>query len=325
VRRPIRLVLISMLLGALGLALGDAPAASAIPLAPESPNSPNAEDLRTAYDAAVLVAILIALAINAALILAVVRFRANRESVPAPTRGTGRVQVRVGTVLGAIALAIFVFGLVIAVKARDIEASGPEGLQASELRFAQLGLQPPEGDGEPLEIEVSGQQWLWRFEYPDGTFNYYELVVPVDTAVVLRLISTDVTHRWWIPALGGKFDVVPGRANTTWFKAADEGEYCGQSAQFNGPAYPTMRACVTVLSATEYEAWLGDQAAAIQEAQEAIQEQIEAQDAAAEAEAQADEVAEEAGEGGEGGESPPPTEDVGSDTAEAAPGGEEAP
>jgi cytochrome c oxidase subunit 2 len=314
-----------MLLGALGLALG-APAAGAIPLAPESPNSPNAEDLRTAYDATVLVAVLVALAINAALILAVVRFRANRETVPAPTRGTGRVQVRVGTVLGAIALAIFAFGLVIAVKARDIEASGPEGLQASELRFAQLGLQPPEGDSEPLEIEVSGQQWLWRYEYPDGTFNYYELVVPVDTAVVLRLLSTDVTHRWWIPALGGKFDVVPGRANTTWFKAEEEGEYCGQSAQFNGPAYPAMRACVTVVSATEYEAWLGDQAAAIQEAQEAVQKQIEAQDAAAEASAEADETAEEGGgQSAQGAENPPPTEDVGSDTAEAAPGGEEIP
>jgi cytochrome c oxidase subunit II len=303
VRRPTRLASLSLPLALLGLALA-APGAGAIPLAPESPHSPNAEDLRTAYDATVLIASLIAIAINAALILAVVRFRASRNSAPAQVRGGGGIQVRVGTVLGAIALAIFVFGVVIAVKARDLEASGPEGLEASSMRFAQLGLKPPEGGEQPLTITVSGQQWLWRYEYPDGTFSYYDLVVPVDTTVVLRIVSTDVTHRWWIPALGGKFDAVPGRANTTWFKADEEGEYLGQSAQFSGPAYPTMRARVRVVSATEYEAWLSDQQAAIQEAQEAVQKQIRAQNAA-KAEAPASAQAEEAG-GGSG----PATEDV---------------
>jgi cytochrome c oxidase subunit II len=292
VRRPTRLVSLSLLLGLLGLAVA-APVAGAIPLAPESPNSPNAEDLRTAYSATVLIAILLGVAINAALILAVVRFRATRDREPARVLGTGRIQLRVGTLLGAIALAIFVFGLVLTVKARDLEASGPDGLQAGSMRFAQLGLEPPAGEEEPLTIRVSGQQWLWRYEYPDGTFSYYDLVVPVDTTVVLVIDSTDVVHRWWIPALGGKFDAVPGRANTTWFKATDEGEYLGQSAQFSGPAYPTMRARVRVVSATDYEAWLGEQEAAIQEAQEAVQEQIRAQDAAAEAQATADEEAEE--------------------------------
>jgi cytochrome c oxidase subunit II len=280
VRRPTRLVSLSLPLALLGLALA-APGAGAIPLAPESPHSPNAEDLRTAYDATILIAILIAIAINVALILAVVRFRASRDTAPAQVRGGRGIQVRVGTVLGAIALAIFVFGVVIAVKARDLEASGPEGLEASSMRFAQLGLEPPAGEELPLTIQVSGQQWLWRYEYPDGTFSYYDLVVPVDTTVVLVLDSTDVVHRWGIPALGGRFDAVPGRANTTWFKADEEGEYLGQSAQFSGPAYPTMRARVRVVSATEYEAWLGDQQAAIQEAQEAVQQQIRAQDAAA--------------------------------------------
>lgn len=329
-RRSTRLVLTSLLLGALGLALG-APAAGAIPLAPESPNSPNAEDMRTAYDATLIIAVLLALAINAALILAVLRFRARRDTAPVATRGTGRVQTRIGTVLGVIALAIFVFGLVVAVKARDIEASGPEGLQASQLRFAQLGLKPPEEDSEPLEIEVSGQQWLWRFEYPDGTFSYYDMVVPVDTAVVLTILSTDVTHRWWVPALGGKFDAVPGRANTTWFKAEEEGEYCGQSAQYSGPAYPAMRACVVVVSATEYEAWLGDQQEAIQNAQEAVQQEIEeGTQQSAEPEAQEPDEAFEEGadppdaedEQDDGG--PPANEDVGPDTAAGAPGGEDA-
>ena len=290
-RRATRLVSLSLLLGLLGLAAA-APVAGAIPLAPESPNSPNADDLRNAYGAMLVIAIVAGAAINAGLIFAVLRFRANRDREPARVVGAGRIQLRVGTLLGAIALAIFVFGVAFAVKARDLEASGPEGLEASSMRFAQLGLEPPSGGGEPLEIEVSGQQWLWRYEYPDGTFSYYDLVVPVDTTVVLTIVSTDVTHRWWVPALGGKFDAVPGRANETWFKAEEEGDYLGQSAQFSGPAYPTMRARVTVVSATEYQAWLDEQKAGIQEAQEAVQRQIRAQDKAAEEQATADEEAE---------------------------------
>jgi cytochrome c oxidase subunit II len=326
VRRPIRLVLLSMLLGLLGLAVG-APLAGAIPLAPESPNSPNAEDMRTAYGATVVIAIVLGAAINAALILAVVRFRAARDREPAPVRATGRIQSRVGLLLGVIALAIFVFGVAFTVKARDLEASGPEGLQAGSMRFAQLGLDPPSGDEEPLTIQVSGQQWLWRFEYPDGTFSYYDLVVPVDTTVVLELDSTDVVHRWGVPALGGRFDAVPGRANTTWFKAEEEGEYVGQSSQFSGPAYPAMRARVRVVSTTEYEAWLGDQEAAIQEAQEAVQQEIEAgtqQSAEPEAQQPGEAFEEGADEppGGAGGNGPK-TEDVGPETPEAAPGGTE--
>ena len=324
-RRAIRLVSLSLLLCALGLALA-APGAGAIPLAPESPNSPNAEDLRSAYDATLIVAIIIGVAINAALIAAVVRFRAGRDTVPLETRGTRRIQVRVGAVLGVIALAIFVFGLVVAVKARDLEASGPEGLQASQLRFAQLGLQPPEGEQGPLEIEVSGQQWLWRYEYPDGTFSYYDLVVPVDTTVKLTIVSTDVTHRWWVPALGGKFDAVPGRANETWFKAEEEGEYVGQSAQFSGPAYPAMRARVTVVSPTEYEAWLDGQKRDIQAAQEAVQREIQARAEEAKAQAEAADAAagggQAAGGGGEAaGGGDPATEDVGPNNAAPAPGG----
>jgi cytochrome c oxidase subunit II len=272
VRPRIRLVVVPALLAACGLALL-APAAGAVPIAPEAPNSQNAEDLREAYWGLLIVAVTIALAINAALVYAAVRFRSGRGRTPARVRSGRGIQARVAMVLAGIAVAVFVFSLIFTIRARDVAPSGPEGLQASSLRTAQLGLAPPEGEAEPLEILVSGQQWLWRFEYPDGTFSYYEMVVPVDTTVLLRLDSTDVVHRWWIPALGGKFDAVPGRANETWFQADAEGVYEGQSAAFSGPAYPTMRARVRVVSVSEYEAWLDEQAAGIQDAQAAIQEQ----------------------------------------------------
>jgi cytochrome c oxidase subunit 2 len=265
---------------ALGLALAPS-SASAIPLAPEEGRSPNADDITTVYWIVVIVATLLVVAINAALIASVVRFRAARGRTAVRVRGGRRVQGRAGAALGVLAAAIFALGVIYTVQARDVAPSGPEGLQAASVRTAQVGLEPPEGDQEPLEILVSGQQWLWRYEYPDGTFSYYELVVPVDTAVQLTIDSTDVVHRWWVPALGGKFDAVPGRSNETWFRADAEGVYEGQSAAFAGPSYPTMRARVRVVSATDYEAWLDQQAADIQEAQEFVQERIQGGQAAA--------------------------------------------
>jgi cytochrome c oxidase subunit 2 len=271
VRRRTRVAILPVLLAVAGLALL-APAAGALPLAPAAPQSPNAEDMRTAYWVALIAAVVLALAINAALIAVVVRFRAARGRTPAQVRSGGRIQLRAGALLGLVAAAVFVFGVIFTVKARDVAPSGPDGLQASSVRTAQVGLAPPAGDQAPLDVTVSGQQWLWRYEYPDGTFSYYEMVVPVDTTVVLHIDSTDVVHRWWIPALGGKFDAVPGRLNETWFRADEEGVYDGQSAAFSGPGYQTMRAQVRVVSVPEYQTWLDDQAAAIQRAQEAVQQ-----------------------------------------------------
>ncbi len=107
----------------------------------------------------------------------------------------------------------------------------------------------PGGDNKPLEINVSGQQWLWRYEYPDGTFSYYELVVPVDTEVVLDIKSTDVLHRWWVPALGPWSTPCRARTTSTWFKADEAGTYEGRSTEFSGPGYAPMRARVTVVDA----------------------------------------------------------------------------
>jgi cytochrome c oxidase subunit II len=257
------------------LALALPAAAQAVPFGPESGRSPNADDTTTVYWVMFVLVVVIVAAVNLALIAAVVRFRARRGRVPARVRGGRRVQPRAAALLTLLAVVVFVVGIVSTTRVLDVEPSGPEGLEASSARTAQLDLSLPEGDSAPLTILASGQQWVWRYEYPDGTFSFYELVVPVDTAVVLRLDSTDVVHRWWVPELGGKFDAVPGRDNQTWFKAEEEGVYEGQSAAFSGPGYATMRARVRVVSAPEYEAWLEQQSADIQDAQEAVQKRIQ--------------------------------------------------
>ncbi|MGH2984722.1 MAG: cytochrome c oxidase subunit II [Solirubrobacterales bacterium] len=244
-------------------------------MGPETAHSPNADDLNTLYWVLLVLAGILVVAINVALVAVVVRFRAARGREPRRLKTRRPPQLAAGAAFAVLAAALLVAGIVSTENASDVEASGSEGLQAAANTTAQRQISLPSGDAPaPLAIEATGQQWIWRYEYPDGTFSYYELVVPIDTAVVVKLDSTDVVHRWWVPGLGGKFDAVPGEENSTWFKADEEGVYDGQSYAFSGPAYAVMRTRVRVVSVTTYEAWLEKQAAGILEAQAFVQERV---------------------------------------------------
>ena len=267
-----RLALFGRALAVATLALAALAAPAGAAIAPDAAHSPNAEEIRTTYWVMVVVATLIGVALLAGLLIAARRFRARGDNPPEPRRLTaGRGVVgRVSAAFGALAVAIFVFGIVMTGDARQAEA---------------------DDSAETLDIDVVGQQWLWRFEYPDSqsetiatVFSYNELVVPVDTTINLSIDSTDVIHRWFIPALGGQVQAVPGEITETSFRADEEGVYEGQSTQFSGTAFPAMRAWVRVVSQDEYEQYVGDLAEDLTEAQrEVAEEAAQAAQEAAEA------------------------------------------
>jgi cytochrome c oxidase subunit 2 len=178
---------------------------------------------------------------------------------PAGSRqvSSGRaVQFRVGAVLTVFAALVFILSIVFTGKARETPASGDAGLAAAK--------------SEPLTIKATGQQWLWRYDYPNGAFSYYKLVVPVDTAVKLELVSTDVIHTWNVPDLSGKRDAVPGKTNEVVFRADEEGQFTGDSATLSGQAYAAMRSEVDVVSPEAYKAFVKQQKTDIQSAQERV-------------------------------------------------------
>ncbi len=275
-----RTILLAALAALLTLVWAAAPA-YAIPLAPPDPHSPNAEAIHSTYWVMIVLTVLVAAGINAALIIAVVRFRERRGQEPARfVAGRGALRPVVG-VLAALALAVFIFGVVKTNDARSVEAAGPNGLGSAAT--AQVGFEsmPPLGVAEaeqsasgqepingqeptqtsPLEIDAIAQQWLWRFEYPGGTpghrtFTYGELTVPVDTPVILDITSTDVLHSWWVPALGGQVQATPGDVVQTWFKADEVGTYSGHSTIFSGTSFPAMRTTVRVVTVPEYTAYI---------------------------------------------------------------------
>jgi cytochrome c oxidase subunit 2 len=221
-----------------------------------TPHSPGTDQIDTLLQIGFVAAAIVVVAINVALIYAVRRNRAKRGVTPGPSIDNRRSQFRVGAVLTAFAAAIFILGVIFTGKARETPATGDTGLAAAKT--------------EPLTIKATGQQWLWRYDYPNGSFSYYKLVVPVDTAVKLELLSTDVVHTWDVPDLSGKRDAVPGKANKVVFRADEEGEFDGQSATLSGQAYAAMRTAVEVVSPAAYEAFLKQQKADIETAQDRV-------------------------------------------------------
>jgi cytochrome c oxidase subunit II len=227
-----------------------------------TPHSPGTDQIHTLLWIGFVAAAIVVVAVNVGLLYALRRYRGERGAEPRQVQGSRRIQFRVGALLTVFAAAILVLGLVFTNKARQTPASGANGLQVAH--------------SEPLKVEATGQQWLWRYDYrrpqdtpekPPYTFSYYKLVVPVDTTVELELISTDVVHTWDVPDLAGKHDAVPGKRNHVVFRADEEGVYRGNSATLSGQAYAPMRTEVEVVSPEEYEAFLESQHEEIQAAQ----------------------------------------------------------
>jgi cytochrome c oxidase subunit 2 len=114
-----------------------------------------------------------------------------------------------------------------------------------------------------LEVTVLGRQWWWEFRYPTlDIVTANELHLPVGQPVVLRLEGPDVIHSFWVPRLGGKRDVIPGRINRLTFTPTEPGEYVGQCAEFCGVSHANMRMLVVVHPRDAWPAWVRAQQAA---------------------------------------------------------------
>ncbi len=131
---------------------------------------------------------------------------------------------------------------------------------------------PPSSEQNVLEVNVTGHQWWFEFEYPDAgggkritTAN--ELKIPVDRAINLNLYSDDVLHSFWLPKLAGKLDMVPTHKNVMWFKADSTkiGNLptilYGQCAELCGVSHALMRFQVKVLSEEDYASWVANYSA----------------------------------------------------------------
>jgi cytochrome c oxidase subunit 2 len=224
-------------------------------------HSPGTDQIDTLFWIGFFAAAILIVVVVGALLYVVRRYRGERGTEPRQLLSGPRLQFRVAGVLTVFAALLFILGIVFTENAREKPHTGEAGLTSLKA--------------EPLKIEATGQQWLWRYDYPNGAFSYYKLVVPVDTAVELELLSTDVVHTWNVEELARKADAVPGKTNKVLFSADEEGTYLGDSATLSGQAYAAMRTEVEVVSPEEYEAFIKTQKEEIEAAQEKVVSQIE--------------------------------------------------
>jgi cytochrome c oxidase subunit II len=117
--------------------------------------------------------------------------------------------------------------------------------------------------GDGLVIDVTGERWWWRVRYesPGGVSatSANEIRMPLDERVEFVLRSSDVIHSFWIPALGGKIDMIPGRVNRLVLDATRTGHYRGVCAEFCGLSHTSMEFDVIVMEPEQFAAWLARQ------------------------------------------------------------------
>ena len=177
------------------------------------PEGPNARDIDTLARPVFYIAGVVAVIVIAAVGYAMFKFRDRGQDIPEQTHGNPKLEIAL-TILPAIILA----GIAVPTVAEVFKLD--------------------KKDDTACVVNVTGQQWWWEYDYVAGTcgnatitapiITSGELVLPVDTPVLLRITSRDVIHSFWIPKLNGKRDAVPGRMHTLRMQADEPGIYTGQ-------------------------------------------------------------------------------------------------
>ena len=126
----------------------------------------------------------------------------------------------------------------------------------------------PEDGPDPLQVNVTGHQWWFEFEYPDAgdgkkIITANEMRIPVDRPINISLESDDVIHSFWVPKLAGKLDMVPTHVNKMWFQADSDKitedlpvTLYGQCAELCGLSHALMRFRVTVMEQNDFDSWV---------------------------------------------------------------------
>lgn len=112
-----------------------------------------------------------------------------------------------------------------------------------------------------MEIFVTGKQWMWKIQHPEGQREINELHVPLGRPIKLTMTTQDVIHSFYIPAFRIKKDVVPGRYSNMTFTPTKAGKYHLFCAEYCGTKHSGMIGWVYVMEPGDYEAWLSGSSA----------------------------------------------------------------
>jgi cytochrome c oxidase subunit 2 len=190
---------------------------------------------------AISVAVVVIIAVLVLVALARSRTRVAGDAVAADASATSWVYIGVG-----ISTVVLVAALVWTVRVLAV-VNAPPGKPA-------------------LTIEITGNQWWWKARYLNDdpskvltTAN--EIHIPVGKPVRLKLLAGDVIHSFWVPALAGKTDTIPGQVNTAWLEASAPSRYRGQCTEYCGAQHAHMGFDVVADAPDAFAQWLDAQLA----------------------------------------------------------------
>jgi cytochrome c oxidase subunit II len=115
---------------------------------------------------------------------------------------------------------------------------------------------------EPLVVDVTGQQWVWTFSYPEQEgipetgIETDQLYLPVNRPVVFHVTSEDVVHSFWVVQMGIKVDANPGQVTQTSVTPTRLGTFDVRCAELCGLLHADMETSVHVLNAQDFQSWL---------------------------------------------------------------------
>lgn len=256
---------------AVGIYLVQAQSASAACCLLKTGASPNATNIATLYDVVFGLAIVVFVGVMGFLGYSIWKFRAHKNPVALQIHGNTRIEL--GLTSSAVGILVVIAAVTFIMLPGIVNPPNSDAGAGSVLSASLTAPNPP--NGQKLVICVTGRQFIWRYTYSVGNahcnsgnawftsklpYSYQEMVVPQGVTVELVIQSSDVIHAWWIPALGGKVDAVPGFTTYTWFKALHAHElYHGQCAQLCGREHAFMTALVKVVTPEQYTAWISRQ------------------------------------------------------------------
>jgi len=203
-----------------------------IPFMPEQASN-FAQEIDLLYFFLIALTFFFSVAIGVAIFYFAIKYRRRREDeIPEPIEGAMKLEVAWTVIPLLISMVIFAWG--------------------AKLYFQMY--QPPK---EALEIFVTGKQWMWRVQHPDGQREINQLHLPLGRRIKLTMTSEDVIHSYYIPAFRTKADVIPGRYSMIWFEPIKVGTFHLFCAEYCGTNHSKMGGDVVVMEPADYQAWLG--------------------------------------------------------------------
>lgn len=228
-------------------------------LTPVTAESPNAERIEDLYWFVAFWAAIVLLAVAVPMILFVFRYRSRgRDRTIEGPQIHGSTRLEIGWTLVPIVILLIVTAFTF---------YKLPGITLEDEADAEAG---------DILVKVEGRQFYWQYHYPNGVVAIDKLVAPQGRLVVLEITApeSDVIHSYWVPAVGGKFDAIPGETTKTAFRAKRPGVFEGQCAEFCGIQHAKMLASIEVLPADEFDSWLEEQSQAQQAGTSDLGQQI---------------------------------------------------